>query len=128
MASTHSIHQLPYGFAKQHSLVFDGVNLYQTEHTTLAALLEAQRVLSSFNLIEVSTEELDKQLQLRYQAGSDSALDIVSSLDNGDEFLPLEQALPKLRSCLTAKTMLRLFACSMPLLPKLFVSKLQIFI
>ena len=103
MASTHSIHQLPYGFAKQHSLVFDGVNLYQTEHTTLAALLEAQRVLSSFNLIEVSTEELDKQLQLRYQAGSDSALDIVSSLDNGDEFLPLEQALPQAEELLDSE-------------------------
>jgi len=89
MASDQTIHQLPYGFAKQYSVVFDGVSLFQTAETPLAALLEAQRVLTLFTLVEVTATELEKQLQLRYQAGADSASDIVSSLDNSDEFLPL---------------------------------------
>jgi len=53
MAYAQVIHQLPYSFAKQHSLVFDGVSLLQTAETPLAALLEAQRVLTSFTLVEV---------------------------------------------------------------------------
>ena len=56
MVSAQTIHQLPYGFAKQYSLVFDGVSLFQTAATPFAALLEAQRVLTSFTLVEVSTD------------------------------------------------------------------------
>ena len=103
MTSAQALHQLPYSFAKQYSLVFDGIHLFQTAHTPLAALLEAQRVLSAFKLVEVSADELEKQLQLRYQAGTDSALDIVSSLDNGDEFLPLAEALPQAEELLDSE-------------------------
>ena len=103
MASAQAIHQLPYSFAKQHSLVFDGITLFQTAQTPLAALLEAQRVLNTFKLLEVSSDELEKQLQLRYQAGTDSALEIASSLDHGDEFLPLAEALPQAEELLDSQ-------------------------
>jgi general secretion pathway protein E len=95
--------QLPYAFAKQFSLVFDGVSLLQTAKTPLAALQEAQRVLGPFTLLEVTPEELEKQLQIRYQSGADSALDIVSSIDNGEEFLPLADALPQAEELLDSQ-------------------------
>tara|TARA_B110000967_G_C18900047_1_gene574095 strand:- start:5104 stop:6537 length:1434 start_codon:yes stop_codon:yes gene_type:complete len=103
MTPVETIHQLPYGFAKQYSLVFDGVNLFQTASTPLHALVEAQRVLQPFNLVAVTEEELSKQLQLRYQSGADNALDIVSSLGHGDVLLPLADALPQAEELLDSE-------------------------
>ena len=103
MAFAQPTLQLPYGFAKQYSIVFDGVTLYQTPKTPLFALVEAQRIIGPFTLVEVSDEELEKQLQIRYQSGSDSALDIASSLDGGNEFLPLADALPQAEELLDSQ-------------------------
>lgn len=95
--------QLPYAFAKQFGLVFNGEHLLQTAQTPLHALQEAQRVLGPFSLQEVSQDELEKQLQIRYQSGADTALEIVSSIDNDEEFLPLADALPQAEELLDSQ-------------------------
>ena len=94
--------QLPYAFAKQFSVVFDGVTLLQTHATPLAALQEAQRILGPLPLQQVEADELEKQLQQRYQKGADSALDIVASLDD-DQFLALADALPQAEELLDSQ-------------------------
>lgn len=94
--------QLPYAFAKQHHLVFDGIYLLQTAKTSLAAIREAQRILGPLAVKLVDSAELEKQLQLRYQKGADSALDIVSSLED-DHFLALADALPQAEELLDSQ-------------------------
>ncbi|WP_059122979.1 type II secretion system ATPase GspE [Vibrio sp. MEBiC08052] len=96
------VQRLPFSFANRYKLVFDASHedekphLYYVEPVSIAALVEAKRVLQkSFELVALSEAEFESRLTKVYQRDTSETRQLMEDLGaDNDDFFALAEELP----------------------------------
>ena len=103
----HSVH-VPFSFAQQHGVIIDDkqdpVELLHRKDLSLATLLEVQRVLGSdFVCTQLSDEEFQRRLSLRYQRDNNEAVQMAEDMGADIDLSRLADEIPDMGDLMDAE-------------------------